>query len=425
MSDLVSARIAEAFPTEPLVTDDIPRRFERVGDGHYRMTVDFGGITFEVDRLRRDRHQLNGELVVRCDLPGARTYNGTLSLADFNLSSASVRSRHAKILEVRSEAKAVHWDSLLEEFCQRTLQAERAGQPATQLREYPKPAADDDFDVAGVRLLKRHPVILFGDGGGAKSYTALYLAGRLEQRGTRVAYFDWEFSGEDHRDRLERLFGADDMPAIWYVRCDRALVYEADRLRRIVKEHDIGYGIFDSIAFACDGPPESAEIASAYFRAVRQIGIGSLHIAHTTKGDHSDRKPFGSAFWHNGARRTWYVKPSEDAGSSLTIGLFDKKRNIGPPRPAVGFLINFDAERTIYTPVNVADVQDLSTSLPLWQRMKQSVANRPMTLALLSEELDANVDSIDRTVRRKDRVFARTDGSDGVARIALLERRSS
>ena len=70
-------------------------------------------------------------------------------------------------------------------------------------------------------------------------------------------YADWEFSGEDHRDRLERLFGTD-MPAIWYARCDRALVYEADRLRRIVAENDISYVIYDSVAFACDGPPESA-----------------------------------------------------------------------------------------------------------------------------------------------------------------------
>ena len=417
--------ISEAFPTEPLLTDDIPREFERVGEGHYRMTLAYAGIAFEIDRLRRERHQLNGELLVRCDLPGARTHSGVLSLADFNLSSATVRQRHAKLLEVRSEAKALHWDSLIEEFCQRVLVEDRAGQPAMRLRDYPKPAAHEDFDVEGVRLLKRHPVILFGDGGGAKSYTGLYLAGRLEQRGTRVLYADWEFSGEDHRDRLERLFGADDMPGIWYARCDRALAYEADRLRRIVKDNDISYMICDSIAFTCDGPPESAEVASAYFRAVRQIGVGSLHIAHTTKGEHSDRKPFGSAFWHNGARRTWYVKPSEDSGSSLTIGLFDRKRNVGPQVPAVGFHITFTEDQTIYTPIDVADVQDLSAQLPLWVRMKHAVVNHPMTLVSLSEELGAKVDSLDKAVKRKGRVFTRVDGPDGVARIALVERRSS
>jgi hypothetical protein len=32
--------------------------------------------------------------------------------------------------------------------------------------------------------------------------------GHLDQAGMRVGLFDWELAGEDHRDRLERLFGA-------------------------------------------------------------------------------------------------------------------------------------------------------------------------------------------------------------------------
>ena len=80
-----------------------------------------------------------------------------------------------------------------------------------------------------------------------------------------------------------------------YARCERPLVYEADRLARIVREHDISYAIFDSVAFACDGPPEAAEVAGRYFRAVRQLGIGSLQIAHISKAENGDKKPFGSA----------------------------------------------------------------------------------------------------------------------------------
>ena len=91
----------------------------------------------------------------------------------------------------------------------------------------------------------------------------------------------------------------------------------------------------------------------------------------------------------------------------------------------MGFHISFTDERTIYTPVNVADIQDLSTSLPLWQRMKSAVATRPMTLAMLAEELGAKVDSVDKAVQRKATVFTKVDGKDGVARIALLERRTA
>lgn len=123
----------------------------------------------------------------------------------------------------------------------------------------PRPERDDDIKVEGLTFPRRHPATLFGDGGAAKSYTALYVAGRLAQRGLAVGLFDWELCGEDHRDRLERLFGAD-MPLIMYVRCERPLSVEADRLRRVVREHNLQYAIYDSIAFACDGPPNRQKL---------------------------------------------------------------------------------------------------------------------------------------------------------------------
>jgi len=61
--------------------------------------------------------------------------------------------------------------------------------------------------------------------------------------------------------------------------------------------------ILDSVAFACEGPPEAAETAAAYYWALRLLGVGSTSIAHITKAEGGDQKPFGSAFWHNGARK--------------------------------------------------------------------------------------------------------------------------
>ena len=62
-------------------------------------------------------------------------------------------------------------------------------------------------------------------------------------------------------------------------------------------------------------------------------------------------------------------------------------------------------------------------SLPLWVRMKQLVAHQPLTYAAIAESLGAKVDSVEKAARRKRTVFTRVDGDDGVARIALLERR--
>lgn len=50
---------------------------------------------------------------------------------------------------------------------------------------------DDVFDVRGLIVPRRHPAILFGDGGTCKSYLALYVAGRLAEQDFTTALFDW------------------------------------------------------------------------------------------------------------------------------------------------------------------------------------------------------------------------------------------
>jgi hypothetical protein len=294
------------------------------------------------------------------------------------------------------------------------------------LRDVPRPDPDDEYDVDGFRFPKHHGTIAFGDGGTLKSYHTLETLGVLAQRGLRVALFDWELDAGAHRLRLERLFGAH-MPDVRYVRCDRPLVYEVDRLRKIARDERLDFASYDSIGYACPGPPEAAEHAMAYFRAVRQIGIGSLHVAHVRQGENNDLRPFGSSFWHNGARSTWFVKLAATSpdGKRLTIGLFNRKANLSALRPAVGFEIQFDAERTSFARVNVADVTELAESLPLWQRMKSALSSGPLTLARLADDLGANVDTLDRTVRRKGGLFTRVPSADGVTRIALVERRTA
>ena len=262
--------IADLVAGDPAMADELcgesgtmRHRFDILNEDRYRLVVPEISAIIEVDRLRRERGELIGELAVRCTLPGVRSYDGTVSIADFNLSSARARSERARLLTSRTDPKThdIDWAGYLEELCQRVLDAERKGQPAVDLRTLERPGPDDTIKLDGLRLPRRHPTIIFGDGGSAKSYLALYVLARLRQKGLNVALFDWELAGEDHRERLERLFSIG-MPKIFYARCQRPLIYEADRLLRIIRDERINYAVFDSIAFACDGAPESAEIAS-------------------------------------------------------------------------------------------------------------------------------------------------------------------
>ncbi|MGE0450213.1 MAG: hypothetical protein AB7Q29_11595 [Vicinamibacterales bacterium] len=419
----MSLRASDIFPTATSLGDGVPRTFRRVDDGHYRFALQELGIEFGVDRLRRKFDELVGELTVRCELAGARTpADGVLHVADFNLSNLRDREARARYLAGRANAKDLDWAGLLEEFVQRVFRAERAGQPAVSLRTLPRPAPDETVVVDGLPLIDRHPMILFGDGGSSKSYLALYLAGRLAQQGIRTAVFDWELVGEDQRDRLERLFGSQ-MPDVLYVRCTRPLVHEAERLRRIVRDEEIGYTVYDSIGFACDGPPEAAEVAGRYFQAVRQIGPGSLHVAHVSRAEGADQKPFGSTFWHNGARSSWNIKLSEShpGSNQITVGLYHRKCNLGGIRPPVGFQFTFEAERTIISRVNVADVSDLAGHLSVRQRMAHLLSRGAMSAELVASEIEADVETVKRTARRYKAQFTVLPGGT----LALLERRSA
>jgi hypothetical protein len=382
------------------------RTFSQVGEGTYQLTVLSLGIQLTVDRLRRERHELISELAVACDLPGAHVVvDGYLSVADFNLSSAHARATRAKLLAERSEAPDVDWFSLLEELCIRTLAAERQGTPAKLLHTFDRGETGALLDVDGWPWLKDHAMMTFADGGGLKSYLALYGAGVLGRRGVPVGYVDWELSGHDHRDRLERLFGPD-MPLVHYFRCDRPLIEEADRLTRDAHKLGLEYLVFDSAGFGTAGPPEAAEQALQYFRAIRQIGLGSHHLAHVNRSDTGDQKPFGSSFWHNSARATWFAKlagTSTDE-SVLTVGLYNRKCNLTQLHPAVGFKFEFDRDRTIVSRVNLADVEDLAGQLPTWQRIAHFLkagGGQPRTITEIAEELDVKPDTNKKAISNR------------------------
>jgi hypothetical protein len=393
------------------------RKFGALGEDRYRLVVSEWGVTLDVDRLRRERNQLVGELSVECALPEARAVEGRVSRADLSLSSAPARLDRAKYCATRVKAEGLDWPGLMEEFCQMVLAADRDGNPAVDLRNVPLPPAENALRVEGIDLVMRHPTILFGDGGACKSYIGLWIAGRLVERGIQVIYFDWELDAADHRFRLGMLF-PDGMPQIHYVRCGKPLTYEVDHLRRVAREVGAEYAIYDSVVFACDGPPEDSEVASRYFRAVRQIGVGSLHIAHVSKAEGADQKPFGSAFWHNGARSSWYVQSSEVDPITKELGLHHRKANLGRLQQPVGLRLRFDEDRVVVTPTRVAANADLAEKLSVKQRMSDILRGGAMTIDELAAECQSTADTIKRTSGKWKGTFVTLSGD----RVGLVGR---
>jgi AAA domain len=311
-------------------------------DGTYTLSDPTSGVEFRADHLRRDHRsgEIAGELTVAAGILGARTIDGILSVGSFNFTSVEARSRRAKLLRERARTGTkIDFLELLEGFCQYIAEQERVGTPAVTLRDVVVRSSDDRFfDVLRVRLLMDQFSMLFGAGDSLKSLLALKVLTEVAAQGGRGLYGDWELNAEDHRHRLGAICGANMPEAIRYCRCDRPLVYEIDRLRRIVRAEGISYVVLDSVGYGTLGDPAEAAAALEYCRAVGQLGVGVLAIAHITKtGDQNDQMPYGSVFWHTSARMTWNVKRSEtsDDGDLVTLGCFNRKSNLGARRPAV------------------------------------------------------------------------------------------
>ena len=194
---------------------------KRLDEDAYVLTDPAHGIEFHVDHLRRERHELVGELRVACGMLGTRAIDGVLSHAAFNFSSAQTRSQRARLLGERARTNGkVDWLGLLEECCQHVLHADRSGQPAILLRTVPRPAPDDETTSTAARtegprndLVRRR-----------NDQTISRSTSRANSRrcGVNDGYFDWE-PARASIDRLERLTGPT-MPAIQYVLCPAARV---------------------------------------------------------------------------------------------------------------------------------------------------------------------------------------------------------
>ena len=343
--------------------------------GAYRFEwADPERVIVELDLIRTERSgEITAEILVTSTAPAV---GGTLHHARVNLMSTRSRAELAKHLGTRAPGLVPDWASLLEYAAHETVIAYRNGAPAILLRDAPEPEAGGR--ILPPLLEARMPSMIFGDGGSAKSILALAAAlsidtGRpllgLEPTATaRVGFLDWEMDAAEHRARARSLLG-EELDLV-YVPCSRPLAEDVDRLRRIVTRHQLGYLVVDSVALACDGPPEAAEVAARFFQALRELGLGSLLVAHVNRSGDTER-PFGSAFWHNMARLTWYAKRESTIGSSrITVGLFNKKANTGPLAAPMGFDVEWTGDGITVTRTDVRDIPDLAEHVPVRYRIE-------------------------------------------------------
>ena len=379
-------------------------------------------LEFTFDWLTTERRtgEVKAELVVRNGVPGARP----IFRDSLNLTSSRTRSATAK--ELATIRGGPNWREMLEDVCWRVVDAHRQGRPAILVRDAQAPP--DGEDLVALLATKRDPAIIFGDGGVSKSYIGLALAASIHTQREliaglpaaaklRTAFLDFEWNPWPHHKRLRALWGPSELPDLVYIPCQQEgpLVHQVDRLRRKFHEHRIEFVVIDSIAQALSGPATEDETARAYFQALARLEVGSIHLAHIVKDakkPEQTKYPFGSVFFHNGARLTWYVEKVRASKSSLEVTLHNRKVNDGGLADPIGLRFEFGDRTTITSGPAGREAHDGFSSprtgdTAVRARMIAVLkeARQPMTYATLGAAIDTST----ATVRDKANAYAGRD----------------
>jgi hypothetical protein len=407
------------------------RLFQPLPGGGYALTLLDDGVRIEIRHLRRERHQLHGEVDVQCEWAGARTFEGSLSCADLNLSSQSARDARGKYCAARARTKSEEfdWCGALDEACRRVIEAERNGTDAIVLDDAPAAGPPRDFLVHGLAIPADSHSQLVADGSGLKSLVLLLVLGEMAKRGTPVLYLDWEWNAARHLARKRRLFEGTRLDALFYMRCRNPLHMEADHIRRFCESHAVQFIAVDSIGACCDGKLADDDVARAYNRALDELppSLAAAHVPKNGVDPHADLKAFGSAFFHNYARMTWTVKKQPNAVDDdlVTVLLVPHKQNDGTRHQSVALEFAFTPERIGVRGVDPVTVDGLAQTLPLRVRMMHLLKRGPLTITQIADELHEKPDSVLKAVNRSGVFTKLTDTPDGVHRIALVERRTA
>jgi hypothetical protein len=335
------------------------RVFEKAGMG-YRLVLPRLGTELIIERLKHEGGHLNGDLIVKTTLPGARTHDGVLHTARFNLTATATRGTIGRYLAARVEGRkedALDWVGFVEELCNRVMAAERDAEPIQRTNGISHPDSSElllrPFLPVGM------PTSLYADGMAGKSLLALAMGltvasghavipGLTARRTGPVLYLDWETDFPVIDVRQKRLSAGAGLPpqTILYRRCRRTLAEIAEEVSRVVADEGVILVVVDSVTMAMGAGKENSDAADStlrFYGALAAIGGTSLTIDHVAKGS-DGTKPYGSIYRSNLARATWFMKKVAEDDEVAHVVLTHEKHNTTRKLGPVGLSIDWGAD---------------------------------------------------------------------------------
>jgi hypothetical protein len=390
----------------------------------------FGVVEFEFSDMERTNRSLEAEMTIR--IPSRKD---DISQR-INVMSFSARNDLRRDLDTMTATKDTWAEILLGAFAL-ARQAYLGHDRSVRLNDI-EPVQELGFLIDTLLVDGQHNVI-FADGSSGKTFIvmlmAVCVAGGLPCLGYKVKqgpvlFIDYENNEQTFRYRMDRVISGlresgiqvpNDLPISYWRSRGIPLPEQADAIRRKCEKDGIRMLAVDSAAAACGGEPENANIALRYFTAgLDKVGDGvtTVTIAHVPKGGDTSQ-PFGSAFWKNQPRRTWYVERDQRTDSDeIAIVLHCKKVNDGPLPGAIALAIRFGAAGG---PVTFKREEPRVTSFTSSTELASMIwrcLNKPRTVKDIAELMSAQSETIRKVLNdpRNRHMFQQVEGTAGGGR---------
>ena len=396
-------------PDEPMV--------QVLAEDHIRVTLPTvaGVVSFTFTDMDKKQRQFDTTVTVSC-FSDPEPYSENL-----NLNSSSGKTQFRRDLDGMF-GKQYDWTRNLNKAVNLATESYLAQDRGVDIVDVP----DSMGEVLLVPplVVADGPTIFFGDGASLKSYITgklmLCMAMGTDFCGMKTPsivpmMIDYEDSAPNVKRRWKRIAkglpdgGIEEVLGIHYWEAKGVpLIHQVDGLKRYITKHGIGLLVVDSAAPACGGDPSDHEAVLEFFSALKRLGLPCIIIAHVTKAMDT-QKPFGSTYWHNEARRTWYIeRVQEEDSDDVDVGFYNRKVNDGRKPHPIAFHARFSEDERGPVYINLSSMDRAPAQLLARTSPRQqvwTVLEQPMTAPAIAAITDLPLRTVSEVLTRRDSGF--------------------
>lgn len=350
----------------------------------------------------------------------------------FTWNFSSAQTRKQLINNLNEKYPEWKWLEIIDELCRQVQRLALAGEPVQELwtsEDVPAP----EYLLEPI-LLKGLPTIIFGEKGVTKSYLALIcytilmlpwhdnaLGLTAPDHSVKTVLLDWELPGTIAQWNLKKFVEGMDLGSIplYHRRCSVPLADDIEQIQKYLDELKAEAVIIDSLGRAVGGElSKDTENANRFFLALDKLKTTSLILAQTSKDQTTKKKTiYGNVFFTYYARSVFELCKAESTGEDeVNVALFHRFANLTKLHLPLGFLFNFNSERTIITsqPVTYSDfLEKLNRQLQITELLRTC----PLSTDEIMSALEIKRGNADMTLKRlkdKNKIVKLIDGKWGL-----------